>query len=119
MLRKTGLQPSRVGSLLHGASCCTQPSALPISSRDNQKPATSQVDGVAHGKAAPLPETAGAVEGPAKPVALSELGAWGADLSLVLKMTGNGRVAHHTCRPRTLHAASDDAWSVLESHILG
>ncbi|KAL6782893.1 hypothetical protein ACKKBG_A08515 [Auxenochlorella protothecoides x Auxenochlorella symbiontica] len=81
-----GLQPSRVGSLLHGASCCAQPSALPISSRDNQKPATSQLDGVAHGKAAPLPETAGAVEGPAKPVALSELGAWGADLSLVLKI---------------------------------
>ncbi|RMZ52469.1 hypothetical protein APUTEX25_000048, partial [Auxenochlorella protothecoides] len=117
-----GLQPSRVGSLLHGASCCTQPSALPISSRDNQKPATSQVDGVAHGKAAPLPETAGAVEGPTKPVALSELGAWGADLSLVLKMrveTGNGRPHHHTHRPRTLHVASDDAWSVLELHFLG
>lgn len=37
----------------------------------------------------------------------------------LLRRTGNGRVAHHTCRPRTLHAASDDAWSVLESHILG
>ncbi|RMZ53910.1 hypothetical protein APUTEX25_004326, partial [Auxenochlorella protothecoides] len=116
-----GLQPSRMGSLLHGASCCSQPSALPISSGHN-KPATSQVDGFAHGKAAPLPEAAGAVEGPDQPAALSELGAWGADLSLVLKIrveTGNGRVAHHTCRPRTLHAASDDAWSVLESHILG
>ncbi|KFM22492.1 hypothetical protein F751_0005 [Auxenochlorella protothecoides] len=78
-----GLQPSRVGSLLHGASCCAQPSALPISSRDNQKPATSQLDGVVHGKAAPLPEAAGTVERPAKPAALSELCAQYADLSLV------------------------------------
>ncbi|KFM22493.1 hypothetical protein F751_0096 [Auxenochlorella protothecoides] len=74
-----------MGSLLHGASCCSQPSALPISSGHN-KPATSQVDGFAHGKAAPLPEAAGAVEGPDQPAALCELGAWGADLSLVLKM---------------------------------
>ncbi|KAL6778414.1 hypothetical protein ACKKBG_A18125 [Auxenochlorella protothecoides x Auxenochlorella symbiontica] len=45
------------------------------------------VDAAQDGPAA-VAQTAGAVEGPAKPVALSELGAWGADLSLVLKILG-------------------------------
>ncbi len=62
-----GLQLSRVGSLLHGASCCAQPSDLPISSKDNNKPATSQVDGIAHDKAATLPGAPGAAEDPTSP----------------------------------------------------